>query len=89
MTSKLDPLLESATDKLADADPGYLLDVVLTRADRSDLDSLLQYLREQGLDAKQVSPETVSSQVPVGRVRALADSDLVGSVRMARLHRMH
>jgi hypothetical protein len=86
---KMDQQLKTSVQKIADRDPGFLLDVVVTPEDQKDIGVLVDYICQSGGKPTQVNPDTVSCKVPAGQVRHLAESALVASVRLARLHRMH
>ncbi len=88
-STKVDALLETALEKIADIDPAFLLDLVVTPGTPEDVEPLVQYIQEYGGKLTNVLPEAVNCRMPAGQVRRLAQSNLVRDIRLARLHRMH
>jgi hypothetical protein len=55
----------------------------------SDATALRERIESCGGEVLRVEEKAVSSRIAIGQVICLADSDMVASVRMSRVHRAH
>lgn len=87
--AKIDYQLKRALEKIIEADPDFLLDIVVTPVDQEKLELLVKYMEGRGAKATRVGPNAVRGRIPARQVHGLAGSGLVSTMRLTRLHRMH
>ena len=86
---KITGMLASALEKLA-AQPSIVLDLVATVADPAvDRENLAKLVQAHGGEVVRMTPEGVQLRLPVAAVPRFAESEIVNTLRMARLARMH
>lgn len=86
---KMDRLLEAAVNKIAEADPDYMLELEITPRNQEDVAEIMRHIAEFGGSVEQMDMECLKSRIPVSQVRRLASSDSVSELRLIRRHRMH
>jgi hypothetical protein len=89
MSEKLGRLLEATVNRLASEDPASPVELVITPRRQEDLSAVIEELRSVEGRPTEIGPESVYCQVPAGQVQRLAESELVSTIRPARIHKMH
>jgi hypothetical protein len=88
--AKLDKQLVIVIDHFARTDPTRELDVIATPVGPGPTEVVARDIEQRfGAVATPAPRSSLKLRLPAAAVRALADSGLVGAVRLMRMHRIH